>query len=82
MTDELSTAVRMEAVCRSMRAIACDIRGGALDVQVPVRWAPPDDEVFAGNLDFGEADLGMADLLEVFAHVLDRGPLNPQGGER
>lgn len=78
----LDQAARTEAVCRSMRAIAVDIRGGTLDVQVPVRWAPPDDEVFAGNLDFGEVDLGMADLLEVFAHVLDRGPLNPQAGER
>lgn len=69
-------------VCRAMRSIAVGMREEGLDVQVPVRWAPPDDEVFAGNLDFGEDEFGVADLLEVFAHVLDQGPLNPTPGYR
>lgn len=64
-------------VCRAMRSIAVGLREEAMDYPVPIRWAPPDDDVFAGDTDFGEADVTLSDLLEVFAHVLDGGPLNP-----
>jgi hypothetical protein len=64
-------------VCRSMRSIAVGLREEVMDYPVPIRWTPPDDEVFAGNLDFGGGDITLADLLEVFAHLLDEGPLNP-----
>jgi hypothetical protein len=71
-------AEHVERVSRSMRSIAAGLRRVDLDRSVPIRWTPPDHEVLAGNLDFGEADVTLADLLLMFAHALDGEPLTTQ----